>query len=327
MGCLSFFVEGTRKAGARAFELRYEQAIAAPIPERACQSSPIMHFGPALRASAGIAVLSIMDAVIKAMAIHYTTFQVTFLRFAFGSLVATLLVSALRPGWPSRETVTANLLRSVAGVLTALSFFYALGQLPLAETLVLSFLSPMFVALFGLLLLREKVERRILVAIAIGFFGTVVVVLGQNEAGGGARSWTGVAAALFAAVTYALSMVLLRQRAQRDKYLHIVWLSNAGPAVLVAPFAFMFWQPVETLHLGAFLVMGILGTTGHILLATAYAKAKAARLAPLEYTALIWAAFIGYGVFHEVPTWATLGGGLLIVAGAALASRRNAATS
>jgi CubicO group peptidase (beta-lactamase class C family) len=62
-------------------------------------------------------------------------------------------------------------------------------------------------------------------------------------------------------------------------------------------------------------------------LATAYAKAKAARLAPLEYTALIWAAFIGYGVFHEVPTWATLGGGLLIVTGAALASRQKAATS
>ncbi len=69
-------------------------------------------------------------------------------------------------------------------------------------------------------------------------------------------------------------------------------------------------------------MMGLLGTTGHILLATAYAKAEAARLAPLEYTALIWAAFIGYGVFHEVPTWATLGGGILIVAAAALASRR-----
>ena len=50
-----------------------------------------MHFGPALRAVAGIAILWIMDAVIKAMAVHYPIFQVTFLRFAFGSLVATTL--------------------------------------------------------------------------------------------------------------------------------------------------------------------------------------------------------------------------------------------
>ena len=45
------------------------------------------------------------------------------------------------------------------------------------------------------------------------------------------------------AVTYALSLVLLRQRAQRDKFLHIVVFQNIGPAVLVAPFALFFWQP------------------------------------------------------------------------------------
>ena len=308
---------------ATAWKLRYELAIAARHPgTRPLGCSPIMHFGPALRAVAGIAILSIMDAVIKAMAVHYPIFQVTFLRFAFGSLVATTLVTALRPGWPSSETVKGNLLRSLVGVLTALSFFYALGQLPLAEVLVLSFLSPMFVALFGLLLLREKVDSRVLAAIAVGFGGTLVVVLGQNGGGGGARSLTGVGAALFSAVSYALSMVLLRQRAQRDKFMHIVLLQNIGPAILVAPFAIWVWQPVEMVHLWFFLTMGLLGTTGHILLTTAYAKAEAARMAPLEYTALIWAAGIGYGVFNEIPTWATLGGGLLIVAAAALTSRR-----
>jgi S-adenosylmethionine uptake transporter len=281
-----------------------------------------MQFGPALRAGAGIAVLSIMDAVIKAMAVHYPTGQVAFLRFAFGSMVAVSIVSVMRPGWPSRETIRANLVRSVVGVITAVSFFYALGQLPLAETLVLSFLSPMFVALFGLLLLRERVDGRVLAAIVVGFGGTLVVVLGQSAEASAARSLSGVAAALLSAVTYALSLVLLRQRAQRDKLLHTVLLSSLGPAVLVAPFALFVWTPVDLPHLGWFLVMGLLGTTGHILMATAYAKAEAARLAPLEYTALIWAAFIGYGVFQEIPTLATLGGGILIVAAATLASRR-----
>jgi S-adenosylmethionine uptake transporter len=281
-----------------------------------------MYFGPALRAAAGIAVLSVMDAVIKGMSAHYPTFQVAFLRFACGSIIATGVVLAMRPGWPSRETVTANLLRSVAAVVTAVSFFYALGQLPLAETLVLSFLSPMFIALFGLLLLKERVDAKIVGAIAVGFAGTLVVVLGQTEDAGAARSWSGVAAALLSAVTYAFSLVLLRQRAQRDKFMHIVFFQNIGPATLVLPFGLLFWQPLEIAHLAWFMTMGVLGVIGHILMATAYAKAEAARLAPLEYTALIWAAAIGYGAFGEIPTWATLGGGLLIVTAAALTSRR-----
>ncbi|WP_230531218.1 DMT family transporter [Microvirga roseola] len=281
-----------------------------------------MQFGPALRAAAGIAVLSIMDAVIKGMSAFYPTFQVAFLRFACGTLIVTGVVAVMRPGWPSRETVVANAFRSVIAVVTAVSFFYALGQLPLAETLVLSFLSPMFIALFGLLMLKERVDARIIGAIAIGFAGTLIVVLGQTEEAQSARSWAGVGAALLSAVTYALSLVLLRQRAQRDKFLHIVVFQNVGPALLVAPFAVFVWQPLDLWHLAWFLVMGVLGFSGHMLMVTAYAKAEAARLAPLEYTALIWAVLIGYGVFAEIPTWATLGGGILIVAAAMLTSRR-----
>lgn len=281
-----------------------------------------MKFGPALRAAAGIAVLSIMDAVIKGMSASYPTFQVAFLRFACGSLIVAGVVSVMRPGWPSRETVLANMMRSVIAVVTAVSFFYALGQLPLAETLVLSFLSPMFIALFGLLMLKEKIDVRIIGAIAIGFVGTLIVVLGQTGEADAARSWTGVAAALTSAVTYALSLVLLRQRAQRDKFLHIVVFQNIGPAILVAPFAALVWQPLNLMHLAWFMLMGVLGFIGHMLMVTAYAKAEAARLAPLEYTALIWAVLIGYGVFSEIPTWATFGGGILIVAAAMLTSRR-----
>jgi S-adenosylmethionine uptake transporter len=281
-----------------------------------------MQFGPALRAAAGIAVLSIMDAVIKGMSAYYPTFQVAFMRFACGSLVAACVAFAMRPGLPSRETVVANSMRSVIVVVTAVCFFYALAELPLAETLVLSFLSPMFIALFGLLMLKERVDGRVLAAIAIGFGGTLVVVLGQTEEAGAARSWFGVAAALTSAVTYAFSIVLLRQRAQRDHYIHIVVFQSIGPGILVSPFAFWVWQPLDPIHIAWFLVMGLLGVAGHLLLTSAYAKAPAARLAPLEYTALIWAAFIGYGVFSEIPTWATLGGGALIVAAAVLTSRR-----
>ena len=159
--------------------------------------------GPALRAAAGIAVSLAMDAIIKGMAAHYAVPQVTFMRFACGTVVALGVVAAMRPGWPSRETVLANGLRSVVAVLTASSFFYALQQLPLAETLVLSFLAPMFVALFGRIFLRERVDGRIGIALVAGFIGTLVVVLGQNEASAATRSTSGVVAALASAVLYA----------------------------------------------------------------------------------------------------------------------------
>jgi drug/metabolite transporter (DMT)-like permease len=281
-----------------------------------------MQFGPIVRMTASIAVLSFMDAVIKGMAVHYPVFQVAFLRFLCGSIIAVGVACVLRPGWPSRETVVANSMRAVVAVLTALSFFYALSQLPLAETLLLSFLAPMFIALLGVIMLKERVDGRILAALAMGFAGTLVVVFGQSGEEAASRSLPGVAAALASALTYALSIVLLRSRAQRDKFMHIVLFQNLGPMVLSLPLALWVWQPLDPGHLAWFALMGALGFAGHMLMVSAYAKAPAARLAPLEYTALIWAALIGFGVFAEVPTWATLAGGVLIVAAAVVTSRR-----
>ena len=295
--------------------------LSAPSSRLGLPNGFLMHFGPALRAIAGIAILSVMDAVIKGMAAYYPIFQVTFLRFVCGTIVATGVILVTRPGWPSRETVIANGLRSIVAVLTATTFFYALGQLPLAETLVLSFLAPMFVAFFGMLLLKERVDSRIVGALVVGFLGTLIVVLGESGSSHAERSWSGVAAALASAVFYALSVVLLRQRAQRDQFIHIVLFQNLGPMLLISPFGLAVWQQPTAPHMAWFLVMGTLGVIGHILMATAFAKAEAARLASLEYTALIWATVIGYGVFNEVPTLATFIGGALIVGAALITSR------
>jgi S-adenosylmethionine uptake transporter len=272
---------------------------------------------------AGIAVLSIMDAVIKGLAARYPVLEITFARFACGSLVILLVVALARPGWPSRESLRANGLRAVLVVVTATSFFYALGTLPLAEALALSFLAPVFVALFAATLLKERIDRRVVGALASGFAGMAVIVGGKIGAGGGFEgSLLGAGAALLAAVTYALSMVLLRARARHDPVVTIVAIQNLGPALLLAGPAAWVWIPPSWSD-GALLgLVGVLGVTGHLLLSRAYAKAEAARLAPLEYTALVWAVVLGLVGFGEVPTVWTLGGAGMIVAGALIASRR-----
>jgi S-adenosylmethionine uptake transporter len=54
----------------------------------------------------------------------------------------------------------------------------------------------------------------------------------------------------------------------------------------------------------------------------AYARAEAARLAPIEYTALVWAALLGYAFYAETPAPATFAGAGLIIAGALAVARR-----
>lgn len=276
-------------------------------------------------AALGIALLSIMDATIKGLSARYPVVEIAFARYAFGTLVIGLVLWRLRPGWPTREAVRTNGVRALLVVVTALTFFHGLSALPLAEALALSFLSPIFIALFAALALREPLRPPVIAALAVGLVGVGIVVQGQARAGADeARSFLGVAAVLVSALTYALSMVLLRARARRDPVVTIVAIQNVGPALMLGAPTVAIWRTPGGVDLALLALAGVLGVAGHLVLSRAYARAEAARLAVMEYTAMIWAVAIGYVFFAEVPTPATLAGAGLILCGALIASRRGA---
>ncbi|CAN1530820.1 RhaT Permeases of the drug/metabolite transporter (DMT) superfamily [Rhabdaerophilaceae bacterium] len=287
---------------------------------------------PFLLAIAGIGILCVMDALLKAVGARYPTFQLAFLRFLVGVLWAGLAVLIMRPAFPSRETIRLNAVRGCIGVVTATSFFYALQTLPLAEAIAFSFLSPLFLALFGALILGEVIGRHTALGLLFGFAGMIVmtfgngIVTGQVEFGQGLHL-PGVGAAVVSAFCYALGLVLLRQRAQQDALVIIVFFQMAVPSVLMIVPAWLVWVPLQPGDLALFLAIGGLGLAGHLLMAMAFKRAEAARLAPAEYSALIFASALGIIYFAEVPGLATLIGASLVIMGTVLAMRSRSTTT
>lgn len=277
--------------------------------------------GPALRALLGIALLTAMDGVVKAQMQSHPFIVALFMRFAMGGVCALAVLAILRPPAPTRASVIGNSIRVPVVVLTAGSFFYSISVLPLAEALTLAFLAPVFVALLGGLLLKEKMDAPIWQALGFGVAGMLVMVWPRLQ-GQVSGAGLGVAAALFSAVTYAFNLILLRRIALKEHPAVIVAFQNCGPALLLAVPAALAFVPLTGRDVLIYLAAGALGVAGHLLLTSAFAKAEASRLAPLEYTALIWASLLGYAFFDEVPLITTYAGAVLIVAGAIAISRR-----
>ncbi len=280
-----------------------------------------MSLATALRAVFGIALLTAMDAVIKAQMQQHPFLLALFMRFAMGGLCALIVLAIARPAFPTRASLIGNAARIPVVILTAGSFFYSVSVLPLAEALTLSFLAPVFVALLGALILKESLDKRILQALGFGLAGMLVMVWPRLQ-GGVTGAELGVAAALFSAISYAFNLILLRRIAVKEHPAIIVLFQNAGPALCLAWPASLVFMPMAGRDLLAYLGAGALGVAGHLLLTSAFARAPASRLAPIEYTALVWASLLGFAVFGEVPLPTTYAGALLIVAGAFAVSRR-----
>jgi S-adenosylmethionine uptake transporter len=270
-----------------------------------------------LLAVAAEGLLTFMDALIKALSARYPALQIAFLRFGFGLIGAALYAAWSRPGRPTREALLYNGVRALLIVVTATTFFFALARLPLADAVALSFISPVLTALFGVALLGERFDWRIAVALAGGFAGMLLIVGGKvGGAGLGREVLIGAAAVLLSAVGYALNTVVLRHRATRDPLSQIVLFQNLGPAMLLALPVPWVWAPLTLADTLVFALLGMLGVTAHTMLAHAFARIEAARLAPVGYVGLAWGVLFGFVFFAELPGLATLAGAALIVLGA-----------
>jgi S-adenosylmethionine uptake transporter len=127
-----------------------------------------------------------------------------------------------------------------------------------------------------------------------------------------------IASALF----YAYNIILMRQQALVARPIEIAFFQNLtvlGLLGLASPFLAEVPAPG---HLPALGLAAILAMASMLLLAWSYARAEAQRLAPVEFTGLVWAALFGFLVFGEEVGIATIIGAALIVTGCILAARK-----
>lgn len=272
---------------------------------------PSMRLQAAGAALLAVLLFSGLDALVKATTFGTPLAMVVFLRYAAGLIFSAGSATAqgqLRLGWP---TIRRAFGRSLAGATCAVLFFGALKELPLAQTVALTFTSPFFMVLISAAMIGDPITRRSLFAAAFGFFGVVVMLAEKlsSEAG----SPLGFAMALASAVAYALSMILSRRDTAHDSVPQMILVQNLINAAIALPFALYWYQPVPGETLVMFLAIGALGTGGNYAITWAYKHAPATLLGPFEFTALIWAVMFGMLFFAELPSFHTLLGAAIIV--------------
>ena len=279
-----------------------------------------------LVALAAVGILSIMDAVMKALVIALGIFAVSVWRSLVNLVIAAALYLPRRLPSPSRRTLRIHVTRGALVTLMAVLFFWGIARVPLAQGIALTFIAPLIALLLAALFLGEKIGPRSIGGSIAAFAGVVVIVLGQARAELGPGVLVGSLAIIASALCYAGNIVMMRQQAVVARPLEINFFQcltvMAIWAVVVAVFGIPAWPGVQWSWV---VIAALMSTAGGLAFSWAYARAEAGYLAVTEYSAFLWAAALGWLVFDEHVTGYTLAGAVLIVGGCLAASRRKPA--
>ena len=269
---------------------------------------------PAFRAALWIVLsclsIATMGSVAKALGETLSSFQVAFFRAVFGLalIVPLLLPHGLRAFRTKRPLLLAG--RGMAGAVGMMAGFYAVMHMPLADAMAITFTAPLFVVLLAGVFLGEVVDRNRWLATLVGFLGVILLI--QPSAG---TIELAAIVALIGAMAIAAVKLLLRSLAKQEQALTILLYTSLIMTLVTAVPAWLTWKTPTLAELGLLLVIGILANLGQYCMIRGYRLHEASKLAPLEYSRLIFALFLGAYVFAETPTMATLGGAALIVLG------------
>lgn len=280
---------------------------------------PVQGFIAALGA---VAVLSIMDAVMKHLVLAIGLVAVSIWRAAANLSFSAILYLPRRQQWPDRRTLRVHVARSIVVTVMAALFFWGIGRVPLAQAIALTFIAPLIAMLLAAATLDEKIGRNSLFGAFGAFGGVLVIVVGQAHAQVASDVLLGIAAIIGSALCYAVNIVLMRHQALAARPLEINFFQGVTVMVLwlliIPVVGAPLWPGAQWLWV---IVAALLSTCGTLLFAWGYARGPASYLAVTEYSGFLWAAAMGWLVFREHLSFYTLAGAALIVGGCLIAAR------
>ncbi len=277
---------------------------------------------PFLAVAAGIASFSLMDGLMKAASLAVGAYSAMLWRSLTSTAVLVPWWAARGSGWPRGEILRLHAIRGLNSAVMATSFFWGLKFLPLAEGMAISFIAPLIALYLAAVMLGESVGRRAVIASLLGLAGVVVIAgarLGSGDYNHDAA--LGIAAILFSAVLYAWNLILQRQQALLAHPREVATFQALFTSLflgLLAPWLLQAPDLPVALLLGA---AALLASVSLMLISWGYGRAETQVLLPIEYSAFIWAAIIGWFMFHEALTLPTVAGAVLIVIGCWIAAR------
>jgi len=211
-------------------------------------------------------------------------------------------------------------------------FALPLSAFPFAQQHVSSALAgmlngavPLFVAAVAGALARRAPPRAVLVGLAVGFLGAVLIAMpGMTASEGPSGQWIGVLLILAALVSYGFAYSLSGPLQQRNGALPVIWRALGVAVLLTAPFGvpallagrWSLWPAASLVALGT-------GGTGiaYVMTATAAGRMGATVASVNNFFIPVVALALGVGLRHEQVSWISIVGAGVCLAGAWLIRR------
>lgn len=254
---------------------------------------------------------TLMSTVVK-LAKDIPTYEKVFFRNIINLIIAVNILKRDKISFFGEKKNRKYLvIRGVLGLLGVVCNFYAVTQMNLSDASMLFNLTPFFVTLFAIFFLGERILKIEYISLISAFIAVLLVIKPQFNMGiiGGV---VGIIGAACAGGAY----TLVSHINKKENPVTIVFYFTFVSVILMTPFMIFNFVKPNMIELLLLILVGIFASVGQFMVTLAYKYGKPSEVAIYNYTSIVFAIAIGFGIWKEVPDkWSIFGSIILIGTG------------
>lgn len=264
-------------------------------------------------------LFAVQTAIVRYLSKEMHFLEISLFRALFG--VVVMIPWVMRAGLGVMRTRNTGLYagRGLLSTAAMYGWFGSLALIPIADATAISFTFPLFIALFGVIFLRESAHPMRWTALLMGFAGTLVIVRpGFQEVN------VGMVMVIGAGLCIASSAMMLKVAIRTDQPDTAVLYQSVYmlPFAIVGAALVREWPTLEQWLWG--LLLGAASATAQRFYTRAFAVGEAGAVVPFDFARLPFAVALGFFVFAELPDLWTVAGAAIIFGSSIVAERSEA---
>lgn len=201
-------------------------------------------------------------------------------------------------------------LRGFFGFLALSAFFYTITTMPLADSVVIQYTSPLFTALWSPLILKESISRRLWLALILAFVGVVFIAKP-----GFSFTFFPALVGLAGACSAGLAYNFVRKLRTTDHPMTIILYLPAVSIPLSLPVVLPTLVIPRGMEWVWMALLGIFTFVAQIFLTKSLHMEKAARSTNMTFINIVFSTFWGILFWREIPDLFSILGAVLILIG------------
>lgn len=253
----------------------------------------------------------LMTGVAKLLGQSYSSLQVSWAR-AFGHVLFMLAFFVPRFGLRMLRTrrLGRHLVRSACLFISNLSYFFAIGFIPLGKAASINMTGPLMVAALAWPMLGERTTPGRVLAVFAGFLGVLVIIRPGTEV----FHWAALFV-IFSALMNGFYQIYTRAISDTEApETSAIYSSIVGAFGMLLVLPFVWRTPADLADLALFFSMGALGAISHYFVALALGFAPANIVTPFQYVQMVGSVLVGYLMFGDLPDALTWAGAAIVIA-------------